>query len=644
MTSRERSPPQKHAASHSSIAYRQDIDGLRAIAVIAVVISHAFPTLLSGGFIGVDIFLVISGFLISSILIKELEADTFSLGHFYVRRIIRLFPALIAVLIFCLAFGWLALLADEYTLLGKHTLAGSVFISNLVFWSEASYFDAAAEAKPLLHLWSLGIEEQFYLAWPLMLLLLWRTRANPSLAITALAALSFALNIYQATDNPTADFYSPLTRLWELLAGAMLACVTDRWKPTLTLSHAMSLVGTLLIAAGLATINSSSIFPGTLALLPVIGTVLLIAAGPLGLINRTALSGRLLVGIGLISYPLYLWHWPLLSFARIIESATPPLETRIILVILAFALAWATYRFIEKPIRIGRIKTPVAAMSLAATAILVAIAALIIQVNNGFPSRAGANPVTLYPDDLGRAPYIAYLNKHFSRCADEKLRSFSAYDPGANGYRCFQSKPSIPIDMLLIGDSHAEHLLPGLSEQFKDLNVASFIHVDIPVIDSEKFKDAFAIVLADKNIKTVIISAAWEDKIAPSLDNLPTRLKNTFDAFKNSGKKLYVMDDIPSFLFDSAKCKYGRRFSDNGQTCSSDLANHLDRRKYYYDILQSAVSESGYPRLVQTYPYFCTEKSCSMTKDGSLLYRDSGHLTISGSEYLARRLLEDKAL
>src|SRR5450830_917750 len=644
MTSPERAPPQKHAASHSPIAYRQDIDGLRAIAIIAVVISHAFPTLLSGGFIGVDIFFVISGFLISSILIKDLQAGTFSLGHFYARRIIRLFPALIAVLMFCLAFGWLALLADEYTLLGKHTLAGSAFISNLVFWSEASYFDVAAEAKPLLHLWSLGVEEQFYLAWPLILLLLWRIRANPGPAIAALAALSFALNIYQATHNPTADFYSPLTRLWELLAGAMLASVADRWKPSLTLGNAMSLAGTLLIVVGLTTITPSSLFPGALALLPVIGAVLLIAAGSPGLINRMILSNRLLVGLGLISYPLYLWHWPLLSFARIIESATPPLETRIALVILATALAWATYRLIERPIRLGHLKNPLAVRFLAGAMILVATTALTIQINNGFSFRTGANPATIYPDDLGRAPYIAYLNKHFYRCADEKLRNLSPYDPGANGYRCFQSKASGPVDMLLMGDSHAEHLLPGLSEQFKDLNVASFIHVDLPVIDSEKFKDAFAIVLADKNIKTVIISAAWESKIVPSLDNLPTRLKNTFDAFKHSGKTLYVFDDIPSFLFDSKKCKYGRRFSGNGQTCSSELAEHLNRRKYYYDILQSAVIESGYPTLIQTYKYFCTEKSCGMTQDGSLLYRDSNHLTISGSEYLARRLLQDKTL
>lgn len=644
MTSFKLEQPLEKAASHTQIAYRQDIDGLRAIAVIAVVIAHAFPTVLGGGFIGVDIFFVISGFLISSILFKNLQSNTFSLGHFYARRIIRIFPALIAVLIFCLACGWLALLADEYTLLGKHTLAGSAFISNLMFWSETSYFDVAAEAKPLLHLWSLGIEEQFYLAWPLILLLSWRARANPGLAIATLATLSFTLNIHLATHNPTADFYSPLSRLWELLVGAMLACTTGKCNASISISNALSFAGTLLIVTGLATITRSSVFPGSLALLPVIGTALLIAAGPQGLINRTILSNRLLVGIGLISYPLYLWHWPLLSFARIVESATPSLETRAALVILAFALAWATYRLIESPLRSGRFKNPAAARLLAAAMILVAITALTIQANNGFPSRAGANPASIYPDDLGRDPYIAYLNKHFSRCSDEKLKSFSAYDPGANGYRCFQSKPSGPVDMLLIGDSHAEHLLPGLSEQFKDLNVASFIHVDLPVIDSEKFKDAFEIALADNNIKTVIISAAWEGKIVPSLNNLPTRLKNTFDAFKHSGKKLYVLDDIPSFLFDSAKCKYGRRFSDRGQTCSSELAEHLNRRKYYYDTLQSAVNASGYPTLVQTYKYFCNEQSCGMTQDGALLYRDSNHLTISGSEYLARRLLQDKAL
>jgi len=281
-------------------SYRADIDGLRAIAVLSVVIYHAFPSALRGGFIGVDIFFVISGFLISGIIFDSLERNRFGFLEFYARRVRRIFPALILVLITCLAFGWSLLLANEYQALGKHVAGGATFVSNFTLWSESGYFDAAAPSKPLLHLWSLGIEEQFYLCWPLLLWLAYRNHKN-FLALTLLIALaSYAINIRTVYSNPVAAFYSPLSRFWELMIGGILAYLVLH-KPQYVSKHSgvQSLTGLLLIATALFVLRDNSKFPGWWALLPTVGTFLVLSALPTAWFNRHVLSNRVLVWVGL---------------------------------------------------------------------------------------------------------------------------------------------------------------------------------------------------------------------------------------------------------------------------------------------------------------------------------------------------------
>lgn len=216
-------PPHNHL-THPK--YRADIDGLRAIAILSVVGFHAFPNWVKGGFIGVDVFFVISGYLISTIIIGSLERDSFNFVEFYSRRIKRIFPALLLVLIASFALGWFVLLADEYKQLGKHIAGGAGFISNFLFWNESGYFDNAAETKPLLHLWSLGIEEQFYIFWPLLLWFVWKKRFNLLTIAITVAIVSFALNIVKVRSDTVAAFYSPQTRFWELMAGSILAYMT----------------------------------------------------------------------------------------------------------------------------------------------------------------------------------------------------------------------------------------------------------------------------------------------------------------------------------------------------------------------------------------------------------------------------------
>jgi peptidoglycan/LPS O-acetylase OafA/YrhL len=386
--------------------YRPDIDGLRAIAVMSVVFFHAFPTSLKGGFTGVDVFFVISGFLISTIVFQNLYQGTFSFSEFYIRRVKRIFPALGLVLFFCLLFASFSLLPDELNQLGKHVFAGAGFASNFLLWSESGYFDNSAETKPLLHLWSLGIEEQFYIIWPLLLWAAWKIRLNLFVLTVFLLCSSLVINIWLVYQDPIATFYSPLTRFWELLCGALLAWVSLQhsnsnfsdlfktqggailpWladpKNKLVISNLCALIGIALLIFGFFFVNKELSFPGYWALVPVIGTVLIISSGPQAWINRKILSHKVLVWIGLISFPLYLWHWPILSFLRIVYFETPPLKFRLFAVIASILLAWITMKFIEKPLRFGT-KNPTLKLGVLLSSLVVLALSGIIVNNTNF--------------------------------------------------------------------------------------------------------------------------------------------------------------------------------------------------------------------------------------------------------------------
>ena len=299
-----------------------DIDGLRAIAVLSVVGYHASPLWFKGGFIGVDIFFVISGFLISTIIFENLRGGTFSLVDFYGRRIDRIFPALIIVLTACFVAGWLLLLPDEYKQLGRHIAGGAGFVSNFILWNESGYFDNAASTKPLLHLWSLGIEEQFYIVWPVFLWALWKGNLNWLAAVLTLAAVSFVLNVRDVHSDPVAAFYSPQTRFWELLVGSSLAYLTLYEGETIRafrrrcesligqpsfadlsdrhqLRNVQALLGMAAIISGVVLITRDSPFPGTWALLPTFGAALVIAAGSKAWFNRAILANPVLVWLAL---------------------------------------------------------------------------------------------------------------------------------------------------------------------------------------------------------------------------------------------------------------------------------------------------------------------------------------------------------
>ncbi|MEP6783719.1 MAG: acyltransferase, partial [Acidobacteriota bacterium] len=383
--------------------YRPDIDGLRAVAVLAVIAFHAFPQWLPAGFAGVDVFFVISGYLISSQLIASAESGTLSFSGFYARRIRRIFPALLVVLIATAMTGWLVLLPHEWQELSRHIGASTIFSNNILLWSEAGYFDGPSELKPLLHLWSLGVEEQFYLVWPLAIWWMRRRNVRWSAAIATVALISFVINIVVVNEGAaTAAFFLPHTRLWQLATGALLAAlVFEGSAPAEAIAKrfyreagidSVARVSNLLSTCGLGLIVLTTIalsqgltrpdwwshgsmksvttvvhwigrflgfqgdataYPGWAAVAPTLGAAFVIAAGPSARWNRAVLSARPMVFVGLISYPLYLWHWPILSFLQITEQGDVSRLLKVEAIAVAFVFATLTYLVVERPIRHG---------------------------------------------------------------------------------------------------------------------------------------------------------------------------------------------------------------------------------------------------------------------------------------------------
>lgn len=646
--------PKPEGAHHlNNSKYRSDIDGLRGIAVLAVVFYHAAPNDIKGGFVGVDIFFVISGFLISSIILFGLNNEKFNFIEFYSRRINRIFPALLLVLTTCYAFGWFSLFDYEYAQLGKHIAGGAGFISNFLLLSETGYFDNAVETKPLLHLWSLGVEEQFYILWPLLLWFTWRKRVNALTTRFFVAGCSFALNIALIHEHRSHVFFSPQTRFWELLVGAALACITlnppKLWLKTKdqldklfklqfssinyeanwrVLRNAQSIVGLLFITVSIFSIEKDYSFPGWWAVFPVAGAVMLIAAGEQAWVNRKLLSSRLLVWVGLISYPLYLWHWPLLSFARIIEGQTPSTGIILVAVFVSFFLARLTYRFVEVPMRLGNHRTT-KAMVLAVLMASIGLVGYVTYKMKGLEFRVVAKPDAVNSGEVGHDAYYSHLKNNLFSCKE------------FNAAECYQSIKNEPVETVLVGDSHALHLLVGFAEELKFTNVA-FYGKSIAISDNG-FDSIFDQIIASDKTTTVIVNYWWflRKSELPSGSDLSKDIELRVQKLLAANKRVFLTNDIPSFEFDPEKCQISRKFSFSSYKCDEGISIFMDKYNTYHQALDAIARKYPGVKIIDTVRYFCDEIVCRMNKNDRLLYRDRHHLNLNGSRYTAKRILDD---
>jgi peptidoglycan/LPS O-acetylase OafA/YrhL len=638
--------------------YRPDIDGLRAIAVLSVVIFHAFPSLIQGGFVGVDIFFVISGYLISKHIWDELSAETLSIKVFYVRRVRRIFPALSVVLIACMVMGWLILTPGEYEQLGKHVVAGVLFVSNIIFWNEAGYFDNAADTKPLLHLWSLGVEEQFYIVWPLFLALFWRYSRHLSWAFIGVLCGSLGYSLMIVHHDSVADFYSPLTRFWELALGAGLAHLSSRNVTSHTVNRSViSLIGLLLILIAIVAINRNDAFPGAWALLPTLGAACLIFAGERAWPNRHVLSHPLMVWLGLISYPLYLWHWPLLSFARIIESATPSSNTRVGLLAASIALAWLTYQLIERPIR-SRARSWKIVLILCIGMTLIGAAGLTVKKLSGFKFRL-SSMLNGQTDTMALGVDRENLI-HECGISDAKKPIFQY---------CLQTSTNEP-HYALLGDSKAEALFYGLVRESKPdmqwMMIGSvYPPVDnLAVIDQQQLKNRLALqtVISNQSIKIVALTMALRGifpvssetgfiptNIAPPLEQL-SAFSSMIRQLENAGKHVVFIIDNPTFP-DPTSCIGG------GVTSNTFLNQFLRRKEnphctirydeqlsgtYAYQLFVDKL-KSLHPNLTvyNPTPLLCDipHNLCTITHNGKFLYSYGDHISDYANSMIARDML-----
>lgn len=652
-----------------NLQYRPDIDGLRAIAVILVVIFHAFPKWLPNGFIGVDIFFVISGFLITQILIQEIESGSFSYISFYSRRIRRIFPSLILVLICCFAAGWYILTWREFQQLGAHIAGGAGFISNWVLFKESGYFDNAAELKPLLHLWSLSLEEQFYIVWPLLLWIFWKKKLNIAFFTLIIATTSFAVNIKALGSNSALDFFSPQTRFWEILIGSLAALIAaypmnllsrirstclhilgnliyanPLEKPEFRNSNIQSWLGFLSILLGLFVIEKEY-FPGWYALLPTIGCALIITAGPSAYINRALLSIKPLIWIGLISYPLYLWHWPILSFLRIVFNESPPRSIRVVAVLFSVILAYLTYRFIDKPIRFGA--------HLKSKTIFLLVAMLLVGSLGYYTYKSGGIESRFTPlissNNLDQRSWQWNLYPKGTRNCEKELSNFKYTICSTT------TNPTVAI----IGDSHAAALFYGFTQNnHSKLNqVAVFAGGACqPTLGIQSYpgcnkllRETLSKIRNSPNIKYVLLTSYYYEDIENAknpeiLSAYVAGYTKTIKALEGMGKKVIFVIDIPAMIGNPELCvpgpnKLRQKYQKIPEFCSALSSSDLKPRTEYDQFLEQLRDQNSNITFYEPASLLCQESKCKIFNNGELLYSDSHHLSIYGSKLIADDLI-----
>lgn len=621
--------------------YRPDIDGLRAVAVLAVVAYHAFPRVVRGGFIGVDVFFVISGFLISTIIFDNLARGTFSFREFYARRVRRIFPALLVVLAAVFALGWFTLLADEFRQLGRHLSASAVFASNIVLWKESGYFDRVAESKPLLHLWSLAIEEQFYLTWPLLVWVSGRWRLGP-LALIAVAGLaSFALNVHQVAGAPVAAFYSPLTRSWELLSGSLAAWGLRRgYRPGTTLSNVLALAGAGLLTYAVLRITSTTAFPGAWATIPVAGAVCIVISGQDAWVNRALLSRRALIWIGLISYPLYLWHWPLLSFLTIVDAAGSPGSVRLAAVGLSFVLAWLTYAYVERPVRFA-VSGSGAVAGLCAAMMLAGAGGYYAYASDGVPSRV--------------REFAA-----ISQAVDEWQYPGTLTPFMFEGRRLLRQDSTTSTRTLFIGDSNVEQYYVRADELIATrpqttngvvfstsggcLPIPASPHDDVHDGCVGLMENGLAFARTEPGVTTVVIASHWNQYLSSGF-GLRGRFSYRSDDYmaalerlavyiadlRQLGKRVFVVLNIPTgpaldprFMAQRSLRTFPHVLSIRAggvERASLDAAFGPIQA----DLERTAVSAGA--RVIHPFDYVCSAARCpAVDERGAPMYKDGTHL------------------
>ena len=650
------------------IGYRPEIDGLRAVAVLPVIMYHAGISGFSGGFVGVDVFFVISGYLITSIIIREMEEGRFSLLRFWERRARRILPALYLVMAACVPVAWVLMLPEQFLSFARSLIAVNLFASNILFWRESGYFAAAAEEKPLLHTWSLAVEEQFYILFPLAVLLIWRLGRRAQVVAVAIATIaSLGLSQYAAFSFPVANFYLLPTRAWELMAGALCALWMSRREPAG--NDLLATTGLLLILSAVLTFDGATPFPSAWALAPVGGTALIILFACPGGYAARALSWRPMVAVGLVSYSAYLWHQPFFAFARISVPGAPPVWVMLALALLSLGMAALSWRFIEQPFRDQRgvfAGPRLLAVLVPAGAVLIVVG-MQGHLREGIPGR--------FPPQLQ-----AIMDVRRADTSDCRNR-FSAIEIAA-GKACVIGDASKPPTLAVIGDSHASMLTDAVNDKLATSRRSALMFsgnwctplvnfaTRLPRKDRncvERTNAAIAQVIVNKQIKKVLLVSQWSnystgtrpgdtgaaaytynhempitdwnDDVDRNPEHFGKALHATLRKLTAAGKSVVIMLPVPEYATSvpPAAARLHLLGLPRGMI-DRPVQDRLSRHAKALSAIHAARAQFGIA-LFDPAQEFCDTQRCSpLDSAGQPLYEDANHLAYRGARRVVDRM------
>ena len=604
--------------------------------MVPVVMFHA-KLGFGGGYVGVDIFFVISGFLITSLILKDIGGDGFSLVTFWERRIRRILPALIVVVLATVVAGWLLYLPEDFMSIGQSVLAQAALISNVFFFRHTGYFADAADTQPLLHTWSLAVEEQFYVLFPLLLVGLARLkRLSISRTIAGLAIGSFALSVVGSYNNPSATFYLLPTRAWELMVGAFLAAIPGRRIRLHWLSETAGLSGLALILYSIVFYTRETRFPGLAAIPPCLGAALIIFSGRgKPTLTRKVLAFKPVVFVGLISYSLYLWHWPLLVFSKYISLETQSWKLRCTLLMASIALAILSWRFVETPFRRRLIcpRRPQVFALAGFSFLTLLVLGSGIYFTHGMSSRFPAKAL------------------NYSDCRNDRafLNQITPQQAAAGQFAELGAQSTDqPVEILIWGDSHAMAVTPVLDElcrRFSVRGVQATHSSTAPLLgyisngayglkeNSPAYSQSVMDFISQRHIKTVILAAVWKRYGPPS--SLDASLASTVEAIMASGAKVYVLKDVPTPGFDVPRHAALAVYHQGDPAMLAIPQDKYRAANGDIEFIFDHLSKMGATVLAPPLYFLNPDGLYDVVRDDKALYRDSHHLSVEGSRLLA---------
>ncbi len=652
----------------SAKKYRKDIDGLRAMAILSVVLFHAGIFLVPGGFVGVDVFFVISGFLIGGIIYSEMKEKSFSYYKFYTRRIRRIAPALIFMLVICSIFSYAFLSPLELKDFSYFSISTILSVSNIALWRRIDYFSPDSNLNPLLMTWSLGVEEQFYIFFPILLLFLFRKQYKIIFIVCLITFISFIFSLILTFLRPSMSFYMLLTRAWELGCGVILAILLKENKINIKphIKNILFVCGFVFLLTSFLCLTENTLFPGYVALLPVMGTLLIILGD--GKVSNFVLGNKIMVFFGVVSYSWYLWHWPLLSFARLSLNGKLSIIPSSIICVISLAIAFLSYKYIETPFRVKfRFTDKKMIYGYLAICGLMIIPFTNIYLLNGIPARVSQN-------------VIASEENKLNSIGDECLAGYGStnFSTSNNCIPKFENASGVA----LIGDSHAAALRGGVNKYANKKNYIVYqltksscpflIGVTRRMVKYPRHGDECAIfnknvlnyLVSNPNIKEVIISGYWDaglrnkensdgyillehNSIPGSINSLRYGLINSIEYLEKIGKKVIIIKDVPFVKFDVVNSIYNKDIKlrnfvhilieKNIAFSSGDYTTNVQEQNGEVGkLLDSLVFYNV--QIYDPYSTLCIEKKCRFLNHGQALYFDGQHLNYLGSSIALEKL------